>query len=260
MTTIEADRAGLRHVEHCMGTVFSIDIRDAGQWDEAVREVVAMLHRVDAVFSTYRSESDLSRHRDGLLPLADADPELAAMFALCAELTRETGGYFTARWRAGLDPTGAVKGWAIERASLILRSWGSRNHAVNGGGDLQLLGEAELGRPWQVGIADPRDAARVLAVVAGRDLAIATSGTAERGQHIVDPYTGRPPVGLAAVTVVGPSLTRVDAYATAAFAMAGRALSWLEALPGYEGLAVSDAGEVRTTSAFPGVVRSADEG
>jgi FAD:protein FMN transferase len=241
----------MRHVEHCMGTAFSIDVRDPGDWTAAIGDVVALLHRVDAMFSTYRPDSELSRFRSGQLRLRDAHSDLTEVFDLCAQLHEETAGYFTARWRDGIDPTGVVKGWAIERASLLLRSYGSHNHGVNGGGDLQLAGEAEPGRPWQVAIADPHAQGQSLAVVPGRDLAVATSGTAERGSHIVNPFTGRPPTGFASVTVVGASLTRVDAYATAAFAMGDQAIAWLETMAGYEGLAVTAGGDVRKTSRWP---------
>lgn len=240
------------HVEECMGTVFTLDVRDPGRWDGAVTAAVGWLHHVDAVFSTYREGSDISRLRRGELALADADPAVGPVLALCERLADESGGWFTAWWGAGLDPTGLVKGWAVERASRLLRDHGSRNHAVNGGGDMQLAGEAAPGRPWTVGIADPFDRMRVLATVTGRDLAVATSGTAERGAHIVDPHAGVPARGLASATVVGPSLTRADAYATAAFARGPGALGWIDVLPGYQALLVLPDATVAATAGLAG--------
>jgi hypothetical protein len=61
---------------------------------------------------------------------------------------------------------------------------------------------------------------------------------AERGPHIMDPYTGQPTVGLASVTVVGTRLATVDACATAAFAMGLRARDWVESLNGYEAFGI----------------------
>jgi thiamine biosynthesis lipoprotein len=238
------------HVEHCMGTVFSIAVRDPGRWDDAVGEVVAWLHRVDEVFSTYREHSEISRIRRGDLAIADADPLVREVLAWCELLTTETNGYFTADLPGGLDPTGLVKGWAIERASDLLLDGGSRNHAINGGGDMQIAGEAEPGRPWRVGISDPRDRGVILTTVTGRDFAVATSGTVERGEHIVDPVGQRPARDLAGVTVVGRSLTRVDAYATAAFAMGPDALGWIAGKPGYEAMVVTVDGDVRSTPGF----------
>jgi len=230
-----------------MGTVFTIDIRDPGRWDGAVADAVGWLHHVDAVFSTYKEGSDISRLRRGELAVGDADPDVAPVLALCERLADETGGWFTAWWGAGLDPTGLVKGWAVERASERLAAHGSRNHAVNGGGDVQLAGEAAPGRPWSVGIADPFDRGRILATVSGRGLAVATSGTAERGAHIVDPHARAPARGLASVSVVGPSLTRADAYATAAFARGPEALGWIAGVPGYEALLVLPGARVVAT-------------
>ena len=239
------------HVERCMGTVFTIDIRDPGSWDPAIRAAVRLLRRADAVFSTYRADSDISRIRRGELTAADADPSVAEVLRLCARAEAETRGYFTARWPGGTDPTGLVKGWAVEEASRLLRAYGSAHHAVNGGGDVQVAGEAAPGRPWRVGIADPRDRTRTLTAVTGRDTAVATSGLTERGEHIVDPHTGRPPRGLASLTVVGPRLSCADAYATAAFAM-GPAASrdWIESLDGYHAYAITETGETWQTSGF----------
>jgi thiamine biosynthesis lipoprotein len=233
-----------------MGTVFSLDIRDAGSWTAAIGEAVAWLHHVDAVFSTYQDDSDISRIRRGTLSVDDASPDVAPVLALCAAVERETGGWFTTRPDGRLDPTGLVKGWAIERASQVLRAHGSGNHSVNGGGDVQLAGEAAPGRPWTVGVIDPLDRTRILTRVSGRDFAVATSGVAERGAHIVNPYAGGAADGLASATVVGRWLTRVDAYATAAFAMGPDALRWIEARPGYDALIVFPDGTAASTSGF----------
>jgi thiamine biosynthesis lipoprotein len=227
------------HVEHCMGTAFTIDVRDAGQWGAAIADAIAWLHHVDAVFSTYRRDSDISRMRRGELGLAAADPDVAVVLGLCAEAQARSDGYFTAMANGRIDPTGLVKGWAIERASDRLRRHGARNHAINGGGDIQLAGQPAPGRPWIVGIADPSERRRILTTVTGRDFAVATSGVAERGTHITNPYTGGPATVLAAATVVGPSLTWADAYATAAFAMGQDALRWIAAVPDYHVLLVT---------------------
>jgi thiamine biosynthesis lipoprotein len=238
------------HVEHCMGTVFSIDVRDTGRWDDAIDEVVRWLHHVVAVFSTYRPDSDISRIRRGELGIEDADPLVSDVLAECVAMQATTTGYFTALWDGNLDPTGLVKGWAIERASELLRGHGSRHHAVNGGGDVQTAGTASRGEPWRVGISNPLDRTRLVAAVTGRDVAVATTGTSERGAHIRDPFTGAAVTELASVTVVGPRLTQVDCYATAAVAMGEAAIRWLDTRPDHEALIVTAEGAVRTTSGF----------
>ena len=148
-----------------MGTVFSLDIRDAGGWDDAVAEVVRWLHRVDAVFSTYRPDSDLSRLQRGEARIADLDPLVAPVLDLCERYEAETDGAFATRPGGRVDPTGLVKGWAVERASDLLRRAGSTSHSVNGGGDIQLAGSAGPERPWRVGISDPADRRQILTVV-----------------------------------------------------------------------------------------------
>jgi thiamine biosynthesis lipoprotein len=240
-------------VEECMGTVFTIDIRGAGQWTDAVDEAVAWLHHVDAVFSTYTPGSDISRIQRRELRVEEADTDVGVVLDLCAAVQAETDGYFTAMPHRMIDPTGLVKGWAIERASLLLRAHGSADHAVNGGGDIQLAGEAAAGRPWSVGIADPRDRMQVLTTVTGRDFAIATSGTAERGRHLVDPRTGRPMARLLSATVVGPSLTRADGYATAAFVMGKSAPRWADGVSGYEALLVAADGTLEHSAGWRAV-------
>ncbi|MER7986244.1 FAD:protein FMN transferase [Streptomyces noursei] len=249
-------RRGLRHVERAMGTVFSFDVRDdrTAAIESALCEAVAWLHHVDAVFSTYRPDSAVSRLARGALRLADCPAEVRDVLALCERVGRTTDGWFSVTVRGSLDPTGLVKGWAVERAAQLLRAAGAHHTCVNGGGDLQLNGEAAPGLPWRIGIAHPLRPGELCTVVTGRDLAVATSGTAERGPHVLDPRTGAPATRLASLTVVGHSLTLTDAYATAAFAMGPDARDWLTALDDHEGFAVAPDGSTWHTRGFPGTV------
>jgi len=238
-----------RHAEHVMGTVVSFDVPAmAGEpmGDGVLGRAVRWLHWVDATFSPYRDDSDVSRFGRGELPLADCAPELAEVLQACAAVSARSGGYFTTTPGGTFDPSGYVKGWAIERAAAMLTAAGSAEHSVNGGGDVQCAGD----RLWRIGIADPLRPGRLALVVAGRDFAVATSGVAERGAHIVDPHTGRPPAGLASITVVGARLAETDAYATAAFAMGPAARDWVEGLDGYEAFAVAASGATWQTSGF----------
>ncbi|MFI9365638.1 FAD:protein FMN transferase [Kitasatospora sp. NPDC053057] len=235
-----------------MGTVFSIAVRDPGPGTpEAVRRIAERLHRIDAVFSTYRPDSDISRLGRGELALDDCDPEVRTVLATCREVAAETDGYFTERPGGRLDPSGWVKGWAIEEAARLLRAAGARQFCVNGGGDVQTSGG-----PWRIGIAHPGKPGLLAAVLAGSGFAVATSGTAERGAHILDPHTGRPADGLASLTLAGApgtGIARTDAWATAAFAMGpDRALAWVARQPGVEALAVLPDGTKRWTAGLPG--------
>lgn len=250
MTASTSGRPRTVHVEHCMGTVFSIDVRDEGSWDTAIADVVQWLHHVDEVFSTYRPESVLSRLQRGELWLPECGPEVAEVLALCEEVESTTGGAFSPRYDRRLDPTGLVKGWAVDRAARMLDAAGARNHAVNGGGDVQLTGEASPGAPWRIGIADPLVPGTLACVVTGRDVAVATSGTAERGAHVLDPRTGTPVAELASVSLVGPRLTLVDSYATAALVLGDSAQAWVEGLEGYDAFAVRPDGSRWQTSGW----------
>ncbi len=238
-----------RHAEHVMGTVVSFDVpahvgtaADDGPLGQATR----WLHWVDATFSPYRDDSDVSRYGRGSVALADCAPELAEVLSACAAVSALSDGYFTTAPGGRFDPSGYVKGWAIERAAAMLTAAGSAEHSVNGGGDVQCTGD----RVWRIGIAHPLRPGTLALVVTGRDFAVATSGVAERGPHIINPHTGRPAAGLASLTVTGPGLTLTDAYATAAFAMGAGARKWVESLDGYEAFAVTEAGATWATSGF----------
>jgi FAD:protein FMN transferase len=245
----------LAHVEHVMGTVVSFDVRFTDESQRApmqagIADAVTWLHRVDDVFSTYRHDSQVSRLGRGELRLVDCDGDVEEVLELCAQVGRETDGYFSSTYGGRLDPTGLVKGWAIQRASELLRSAGSAHHLVNGGGDIQAVGGSAPGVPWQIGIAHPLERGAIASVVHLTDGAVATSGIAERGAHVIDPFTGQPAIALASVTLVGSDLIRTDAYATAAIAMGDRAHRWLEACAGYEAFAVAADGFGWCTSGY----------
>ena len=238
----------LRHAEPVMGTVVSFDVPASAA--PALEEAVRWLHGVDATFSPYRDDSDVSRFGRGSVALADCAPELAEVMAACADVSSLSGGYFTTRPGGRFDPSGYVKGWAIERAAAMLTASGSAEHSVNGGGDVQCIGDHGPGQPWRVGIADPLRPGSLAVVVCGRDFAVATSGVAERGPHIINPHTGQPAAGLASVTVVGARLAQADGYATAAFAMGPAARDWAESLGGYEAFAITPDGAAWQTTGF----------
>jgi thiamine biosynthesis lipoprotein len=193
----------------------------------------------------------------GELALDDAGPDVRWIMGLCDELARITDGYFDARkYRSdGLpDPTGVVKGWAVEEAAFILVDAGAANFLVNGGGDIVARGSPEPGSstPWRVGIQHPLERQKLAAVLDIRDEAVATSGTYERGEHVIDPHTGQPATELVSLTVVGPSLTYADGFATAAFAMGRKGAEWLAGRDGYEAFAITSDG---LTIATPGLRR-----
>ena len=240
---------GLQRVEAVMGIPVGIDVRDDGVDPAALDRAFAHLHAVDAAFSTYRAGSDVSRIAAGTLAPRDARPEVRAVLARCEDLRRETGGRFDVRATGRLDPSGFVKGWAVDGAVAILRAAGARNLCVHAGGDVRVLGERAPGLPWRIGVQHPlarRSVAAVLQAPA-TGLSVATSGAYERGDHIVDPRTGRPPRGVLSVTVAGPDLGPADAYSTAAFAMGGAGPAWTATLAAHAALTILASGRVLST-------------
>jgi thiamine biosynthesis lipoprotein len=232
-------------VEHVMGTTVTIDVRRPFVDDAALDEAIAWFHDVDRRFSPYRANSQVTRVGTGELAFGDADPDVRSMFTFADRLRDRTDGYFDPRGHRPdrrPDPTGVVKGWSVDEAMTTLRLAGARNVQVVAGGDLVAHGEAEPGRPWRVGIRHPDEAAAVAAVLLVRDLAVATSGRYERGDHILNPHTGAAPAGLCSLTVVGPDLATVDAFATAGFAMGEAGIGWVARQPGFGALGITDAG------------------
>ena len=138
--------ARLRHAEHVMGTVVSFDVPVLARERGALAQAIRWLHWVDQTFSTYQPASDVSRLARAEVMLADCAPEVAEVLAACDVLAGQAGGYFTAYPAGTLDPSGYVKGWAVERAARIISAAGSAAHTVNGGGDIQCAGGRLTGR------------------------------------------------------------------------------------------------------------------
>src|SRR4051812_38002054 len=236
-------------VRHIMGMPIGIDVRDEGIDVEAA---FAWLGEMDATFSTYRDDSEISRLDRGEIALADCRPEVDEVLTRCLALERATSGFFSARPGDRLDPSGLVKGWAVAGAADRLAAAGARSFCINAGGDVVARGRPEPDRLWRVGIRHPVELDALAAVIAIEDLAVATSGEYERGAHILDPHTRRPPTGLLSVTIIGPDLATADAYATAAFAMGADGPAWTAGLTGYDALCITSDRRMLTT---PGMAR-----
>ncbi len=238
-----------------MGTVFSIELRGAeGQVDatDAVGDVVEWLHWVDRTFSTYKGDSQICRLDRGELTLDECHPHVQAVLDQAEALRGATGGYFDVRASGGLDPSGLVKGWSIEVASARLAGSGWPHHLVDGGGDVRLRRHpgADHPQPWRVALRHPFDLGSCCAVLEMAEGAVATSGTYERGFHVMDPHRGRAVTDTVALTVVGPDLAVADAYATAGLAMGLDAPDWLGELDGYEAYLVDAGGGAWETPGF----------
>lgn len=240
-----------------MGIPVTVEVVDPVR-EEVLDAVFADFRHLDAVFSTYLEDSTVSRINRSELALEEGGPLVRQAAALCLSYQRETGGAFSA-WVDGVfDPSGLVKGWAIDRACSILHTAGCRNFFVDGAGDVQARGfNGE--EPWRVGIRHPWQRDRVVRVVLATDLAVATSGTYERGLHIVDPATGRAAEEFVSFTVVGPDIVQADVYATAGFVMGAAGLDFILERPGYEAYAIAADGIATYTPGFDALCEASAE-
>ena len=240
-----------------MGTTISIDIVDSHD-RTLLDELVAWFHEVDDVFSPYKEQSMITRMGRGEVAPTDevVSDDIREVLQRCGELSEETEGVFDV-WSlpspngTRFNPCGYVKGWSVERGAQLLRDHGVHDFCLNAGGDIVLEGCNHGGAPWRVGIRHPEDPQAVAMVLeSDGPLAVATSGSYERGAHIFDPRDGSPVTELASATVVGPSLADADAYATTLYVMGVDGLGWLSQHPGYTGCVITRDGRVISTEAF----------
>jgi thiamine biosynthesis lipoprotein len=253
-----------RRVERAMGTMISLYLPDGGA-DSAVADAAfAWFHEVDDRFSPFKPQSEVSGLIRDEIPLSRVSADLREVLDIAEAVEVLSGGAFDIRAHRGdgrPDPTGVVKGWSVDRAAAILVAAGIDRFYISAGGDVLVHGGQEWGMPWKVGVAHPFAPDAVALVLEGNDLAVATSGTTERGHHIVDPHAGEAADELLTVTVAGPNLARADAYATAAFAMGVSGLRWIDALPGYCAAGITHDARLVTTRGLdhlrPGGQRSA---
>ncbi len=255
-----AGQRGARRTESVMGTVVSFDIRAATvpptAIDASIDGAVAWLHEVDHRFSPFRPDSEVSRIGGRSLAERDANPDVRNVLAMADALAAASGGAFDVRgWRTDgrLDPCGIVKGWSTQVAADRLADDGVTAFGITAGGDITVHGDGPRGGGrWHIGVRHPDRPDRVAAVLAVRDSTVATSAAYERGAHIRDPRTGGTPSGVRSMTVVGPSLTWADAYATTAYVLGLDGLDWVSAHDGYDAYAITWDDTVRWT---PGMDR-----
>lgn len=239
-----------------MGMPVTVCIVDDEASDHDINEVADLLARTNQQFSPYLASSEISRFNAGLIARADVSLELDDVLQRCDQTTTQTDGFFDAMRFGRLDPSGLVKGLAIQQSSDLLRERGFADFVVEAGGDLQTSGHNPNGDPWRVGIRNPACHADIVKVLGLSDLGIATSGTAIRGSHIYDPQQIEAlATDVASLTVIAPSIYDADRYATAAFAMGRDGLSFLVEELGLDAYAIYRDGTAEYSSEFERYVR-----
>lgn len=227
-----------RRVEQMMGMPISLALRGRHAKDstgeEAWQQALAELRWVDAVFSTWRADSEVSRLGRGELTVDECHPTVAEVLRLGDDARLASGGAFDVCLPGPdgvrrLDPSGVVKGWAVDRAVAPLLALAETDVCLAAGGDMVCHVADPDGEPWSIGIENPLDPTRLVATVPVHRGAVATSGSAHRGAHVVDARSGIAQEALASVTVIGADLTSVDIDATSALALGVDGPDWLRA-------------------------------
>src|SRR5262245_49655475 len=135
-----------------MGTVATVEVGPVEEnidVERLINETFAWLRSVDSRFSTYRHDSEVNRLHRGEIRYADCSADLRHVLDRCADLWADTDGYFDAYASGRLDPSGFVKGWAVQVASERLSQAGAANHLVDAGGDIQTRGRPVGADRWE---------------------------------------------------------------------------------------------------------------
>ncbi len=250
---------GSTHFVHhldVMGTVVTIDVYgqpslSASRTSSLVERACSSLREADDVFSTWKADSPMSRLRSGQITVSMAPPQVAKVLELCAAAKERSCGWFDP-WAlpGGVDPTGYVKGWAAQRALAELEGPAVTGAIVNAAGDIASFGGLPESRGFRFGIVNPFATHEILCVVSGT-AALATSGTYERGLHLINPHNGSAGAQVASASVTGPDLGLADALATAVAVAGEVGLTMVDGIDGYDAMIVTPEGSMRWTAGFP---------
>ncbi len=214
----------------------------------------------DGIFDvTFSSVGHLYDYRNGVRPteqqIEDALPGVNYRHVILDHIAH------TVRFkRPGMriDLGGIAKGYAVEKSVAMLRERGISNALVTAGGDSRVLGD-HRGRPWMVGIRDPRNSEREVAMLPLSDTAISTSGDYERyfeadgvrHHHILDPKTGKSPGGIHSVTILGPDGMTTEGISTSVFVMGvNHGMALVNSLPGIAAVIVDKDGMLHYSDAL----------
>lgn len=159
-----------------------------------------------------------------------------------------------------IDVGGIAKGYSVAKAMKVFEDAGIKNVIINAGGNLNLRG-TKRGKPWKIGIQEPRDEKKLLGVLNITDTSVSTSGDYQRYfvkdniryHHILDPKTGYPAKGLMSVTVTGRNETMTDALSTAVFVLGAEKGAALMKKMGAEGVIVAEGEEITVSDGLKGV-------
>jgi thiamine biosynthesis lipoprotein len=240
-----------KRTELIMGMPITVEIVGARSAEKLIIEVFDYFKVIDERYSTFKPTSEISRINGGVSRNKSSD-EMRKILELCEKTKRETNGYFDIERNDGtLDPSGLVKGWSIQNATVMLLQAGEYDFFIDAGGDIQAHGKNPDGETWKIGIRNPFNRNENVKIITVHNKGVATSGTAIRGQHIYNPKNyGGTIEDIASITVIGPNIYEADRFATAAFAMGADGINFIEALAGFEAYMIHSNKIATMTSGF----------
>ena len=215
-----------------------------------IESIFSLWDEIDERFSTYKDSSEIMRIRRNEIDHAAYSADMREILALAKKTHLESAGYFDIKRPDGfVDPSGIVKGWAIQKAAMRARELGFSSYYLEIGGDIQTNGYDASGQEWRIGIRNPFDHSQIIKILYPHGLGVATSGSAARGAHIYNPHHPEVvPADMVSITVIGPNIYEADRFATAAFAMGRDGIFFIEALAGFEAYAIDHSGLATMTS------------
>jgi len=217
--------------------------------------------KFDITFGALADIWKFDHDQDNLIPPRDAIDKRLPLVSYEAVETNRTGGWaFIRKPGMRVHLGGVGKGYAVDRAVALLRQQKLTDFMIQSGGDLFVSG-SNGGRPWKLGIADPRGAHEVFASIELGDGTFSTSGDYERSfvkdgvryHHLIDPDRGEPAHGCRSVTIVTNRAVMADVLSTGVFIMGpNEGMKLIEQLPDVEGVIVTSENEVRVSSGLKG--------
>ena len=251
---------------HKADSELSIINRDAGSRAVPVSAEMARLIVRAAEFAelssgafdiTYAAVGQLYDYRQGIRP-SDAELVEARAAVGWRHLVLDTQAATVRFARPGMriDLGGFAKGHAVDNATSILRRRGIAHAMVSAGGDSRVIGDRR-GRPWTVGVRDPRQPGKVVAMLPLEDVSISTSGDYERFfdsdgvrfHHLIDPATGRSPSSVQSVTILADDGLTTEALSKIVFVLGiERGMALVESLSGVDAVVVDASGALHFSS------------
>jgi thiamine biosynthesis lipoprotein len=240
----------MKQTKLIMGMPITLEIVDSHGSREDFHRVFSFFRKVDHQFSPYKKTSEVSKINRKEITEKDYSGEMQEILSLSRDIREKTQGYFDIYHKGYLDPSGIVKGWAIQKAAELLRERGLGNFFIDAGGDIQVEGLKD-GKKWKVGIRDPFNRDQIVKVINLSNEAIATSGTYIRGDHIYNPLKKNEKIdAIISLTVLSKNILIADLLATAAFAMGKKGIDFINSYQGVEGYMVDNKGIAIYTQGF----------